>query len=103
MLDDAKHLHFIGIGGIGVSAVARIALGRGWKVSGSDVRQSQLTDAMVELGAKVTIGQKAENIEGADVVIVSTAIPAHNPELLAAQEQQVDRKSTRLNSSHVAT
>jgi len=89
MLDDAKHLHFIGIGGIGVSAVARIALGRGWKVSGSDVRQSQLTDAMVELGAKVTIGQKAENIEGADVVIVSTAIPAHNPELLAAQEQQV--------------
>lgn len=89
MLEDAKHLHFIGIGGIGVSAVARIALGRGWKVSGSDVRRSQLTDAMEALGATVTIGQKAENIDGADVVIVSTAIPEHNPELVAAKAKNM--------------
>lgn len=89
MLEDAKHLHFIGIGGIGVSAVARIALGRGYNVSGSDVRQSQLTDAMKELGADVTIGQRAENIDGADLVIVSTAIPEHNAELVAAREQNV--------------
>lgn len=89
MLEDAQRLHFIGIGGIGVSAVARIALGRGWKVSGSDVRRSQLTDAMVELGATVTIGQRAENIEGADVVIVSTAIPETNPELVAAKQQGI--------------
>lgn len=89
MLKDAERLHFIGIGGIGVSAVARIALGRGWKVSGSDVRRSQLTDAMEALGAQVTIGQKAENISGADVVIVSTAIPENNPELVAAREQGI--------------
>lgn len=89
MLTDAQHLHFIGIGGIGVSAVARIALGRGWKVSGSDVRQSQLTDAMQALGAHVVIGQKAENIHGADVVIVSTAIPEHNVELVAAKAQGI--------------
>lgn len=89
MLGNAKRLHFMGIGGIGVSAVARIALGRGWEVSGSDVRRSQLTDAMEALGATVTVGQKAENIDGADVVIVSTAIPDTNPELVAAKAQGI--------------
>lgn len=87
MLDGVKRLHFMGIGGIGVSAVARIAIGRGFEVSGSDVRRSQLTDAMQALGARVTIGQRAENVEGADVVVLSTAIPETNPELVAAREQ----------------
>lgn len=85
MLDGVQRLHFMGIGGIGVSAVARIALGRGFQVSGSDVRRSQLTDAMEALGATVNIGQRAENVEGADVVVLSTAIPESNPELVAAR------------------
>lgn len=89
MLKDAQTLHFIGIGGIGVSAVARIALGRGWRVTGSDVRESQLTEAIRALGATVTIGQRAKNIEGADLIIVSTAIPETNVELVAAREQGV--------------
>ncbi len=89
MIETGSHLHFIGIGGIGVSAVARIALGKGHKVSGSDVRQSQLTDAMQDLGASVVIGHDAKNIDGVDVVVVSTAIPAHNVELVAAKEQGV--------------
>ena len=87
MLKPGTKLHFLGIGGIGVSAVARVAIERGYPVSGSDVRQSALTDAMAALGARVTIGQRAENIEGAEVIVLSTAIPAHNPELLAARER----------------
>ena len=75
----------MGIGGIGVSAVARIALGRGFVVTGSDVRRSQLTDAMEALGAEVTIGQRPENVHGADVVVLSTAIPETNPELVEAR------------------
>jgi len=81
------HIHFIGIGGIGVSAVARVALERGHHVSGSDVRRSQLTDSIAEAGARVTIGHAPENLEGADLVVVSTAIPDHNVELRAAHER----------------
>jgi UDP-N-acetylmuramate--alanine ligase len=81
-----KKLHFIGIGGIGVSAVARIAIERGHDVRGSDVRRSQLTDAMEALGARVFIGHDASNLDGADTVVLSTAIPEHNAELKAARE-----------------
>ena len=87
MLKPGTRLHFRGIGGIGVSAVSRVALERGYPVSGSDVRRSALTDTMESLGARVTIGQRAENIEGAEVIVLSTAIPAHNPELVAARER----------------
>lgn len=89
MLEPDLRIHFIGIGGIGVSAVARIAVGRGYTVSGSDVRQSQLTDAMEALGATVTIGHAPENIDGVDVVVVSTAIPEHNVELSTARANGV--------------
>ena len=84
-MEPGTSLHFIGIGGIGVSAVARIAIGKGYRVSGSDVRRSQLTDAMAELGARVHIGHDASHIDGVDVVVVSTAIPDHNVELAAAK------------------
>lgn len=83
-------LHFLGIGGIGVSAVARIAIGRGCVVSGSDVRASQLTEAIEELGGKVYIGHDAANLEGVEVVVYSTAIPANNVELVAARERGLE-------------
>ena len=89
MIESGSRLHFIGIGGIGVSAVARIAIGRGYSVSGSDVRRSQLTDSMEALGAKVSIGHTPENVEDVDVVVVSTAIPAHNIELVTAKERGI--------------
>lgn len=89
MIPIDTRVHFIGIGGIGVSAVARIAIGRGYAVSGSDVRRSQLTDAMAELGATVTIGHAPENVEGVDLVVVSTAIPEHNIELVTARERGI--------------
>lgn len=90
-LHGVRSLHFIGIGGIGVSAVARIALGRGFRVSGSDVRQSQLTDAMQALGATVHIGHHAQHVHGVDVVVISTAIPSHNVELQEAITQNLRR------------
>ena len=89
MIEAGTKVHFIGIGGIGVSAVARIAIGRGLIVSGSDVRRSQLTDAMQALGATVAIGHAAQNVEGVDLVVVSTAIPAHNVELVTATERGI--------------
>ncbi|MEE2788877.1 MAG: UDP-N-acetylmuramate--L-alanine ligase [Myxococcota bacterium] len=82
---DSKY-HFIGIGGIGVSAVARVLHQQGAYVQGSDVRESQLTQALRALGIAVTIGHSAENIHGADVVVHSTAVPFDNLERVAARE-----------------
>lgn len=82
-----SRLHFLGIGGIGVSAVARLAIGRGCRVSGSDTRASQLTQAMESLGAVVHIGHDPRHLEGADAVVYSTAIPSDNVELVAAREK----------------
>ena len=83
-------IHMLGIGGIGVSGVARVLHQRGHQVRGSDVRQSSITDALQKEGIEVTIGHDASNIDGADVVVVSTAIPDHNVELVAAKEQGID-------------
>lgn len=80
------HVHFLGIGGIGVSAVARLVLARGIRVSGSDVRESSITQALAREGARVSIGHAAANLDGADLVVVSTAIPDTNPELRAAHD-----------------
>lgn len=85
-LNNFKHFHFIGIGGVGVSAVARQVLHAGHKVSGSDVRESCLTIEMRNAGAEVFIGHAANNLKGADLVVVSTAIPETNQELLAARK-----------------
>ena len=84
-LQSIGHVHLLGIGGIGVSAVARLLLARGLVVSGSDVRESAITLALREEGARVTIGHHPDNPAGADLVVVSTAIPASNPELVAAR------------------
>lgn len=86
-LEGVSRVHLLGIGGIGVSAVARLLLERGFKVSGSDVRESQLTQMMRSLGAAVTIGHRPENLDGAEIVVVSGAIPKDNIELVAARER----------------
>lgn len=80
------HIHFIGIGGTGLSAMARVLLERGEKVSGSDRNPSALADAIRDAGAQVFIGHAAENVQGADLVVRSSAVPDHNVEVIAAQE-----------------
>ncbi|MFO0744723.1 MAG: UDP-N-acetylmuramate--L-alanine ligase [Myxococcota bacterium] len=90
MLDTQRHIHLIGIGGIGVSGVARTLIALGHHVSGSDVRESQLTLGLRALGAHVTLDQKAENLGDADLVVFSTAIPDTNPELVAARAKGLE-------------
>jgi len=89
VLDGARRIHLIGIGGIGVSGVARALVALGFEVTGSDVRESQLTTAVRNLGATVHIGHDAKYVDGVDVVVHSTAIPETNPELVAARESGV--------------
>ncbi|MCX8005371.1 MAG: UDP-N-acetylmuramate--L-alanine ligase [Burkholderiaceae bacterium] len=84
-----KHLHFVGIGGAGMSGIAEVLLNLGYTVSGSDLADNAATRRLRELGARVTIGHAADNIAGADAVIVSSAVAADNPEVTAARARRV--------------
>ena len=88
MIDLTKHrnIHCIGIGGIGLSAIAEILLSRGYNVTGSDMKESMITDHLATLGAKIYIGHRAENVEGADLLVYSAAIAEDNPEIVRAKE-----------------
>ncbi|MDO4911116.1 MAG: UDP-N-acetylmuramate--L-alanine ligase [Corynebacterium sp.] len=84
---DLSHVHFIGIGGAGMSGLARIVLSRGYAVSGSDANDSRVLFALKSMGAEVFVGHEASQIAGATVVVISyAAIPDDNPELVAAKE-----------------
>ncbi len=89
MFAKIQRVHFVGIGGIGMSGIAEVLLNLGYKVSGSDRRQSAVTARLGALGAVIGEGHAAENISGADVVIVSSAIGVDNPEVMAAHEQHI--------------
>ncbi|MBT8338532.1 MAG: UDP-N-acetylmuramate--L-alanine ligase [Desulfatitalea sp.] len=78
------HIHFVGIGGIGMSGIAELLLNLNYKVSGSDLRRSEITERLAGIGGTVYKGHKPEQIAGADVVVVSSAIDAANPEVNAA-------------------
>jgi UDP-N-acetylmuramate--alanine ligase len=78
-------VHFVGIGGIGMSALARLLLARGVPVSGSDRSESTTSVELADLGARITIGHQASNIDGAGAIVVSTAITQDNPEMVAAR------------------
>ena len=82
---DVGPIHFVGIGGIGMSGIAEVLLNHGYVVQGSDLKESKITDRLARLGAHIFEGQKAQNIENADVVVVSSAIKPGNPELDAAR------------------
>ena len=84
-LAPGAYIHIVGIGGAGMSAIATVLLERGYRVSGSDQVESEVTRALQEQGAQVTIGQRAENVGAVDLVVISSAIRADNPELVAAQ------------------
>ncbi|MGI6361974.1 MAG: UDP-N-acetylmuramate--L-alanine ligase [Bacillota bacterium] len=87
---EGKNLYFIGIGGIGMSAIAKIMLGMGYRISGSDVKTSNLTNALSDLGAEIDIGHNAAHItEDVDVVIYSSAIKEDNPEMMAAKSKNL--------------
>lgn len=88
-LKDLKKAHFIGIGGIGMSALAFTLLSLGKEVSGSDSKKSNITDKLSEMGAEIHIGHQQSNIADVDAVIISTAIEKNNPELIRAKELNI--------------
>jgi UDP-N-acetylmuramate--alanine ligase len=82
-------IHFVGIGGIGMSGIAEVLVNLGYTVQGSDASDNYNLDRLRKKGAKVSVGHKAENVDGADVVVVSSAIKRDNPELMAARERRI--------------
>ncbi len=78
---DIGAIHFVGIGGIGMSGIAEVLLNHGYTVQGSDLKSTPITERLVELGAEIFVGQKAENLANAEVVVISSAIKPGNPEL----------------------
>ncbi|MFQ5662484.1 MAG: UDP-N-acetylmuramate--L-alanine ligase [Terriglobia bacterium] len=84
-----QHIHFVGIGGIGMSGIAEVLLNMGYTVSGSDLRLSPVTAHLAELGARIYEGHHAQNIQQAQVVVNSTAVPATNPEVQEAHRRQI--------------
>src|SRR5690349_20518078 len=82
-------IHFIGIGGIGMSGIAEVLCNLGYTVQGSDASENANVARLRDKGVKITVGHKAENVNGADVLVVSTAIKRDNPELVAARSQRI--------------
>lgn len=89
MKHKVKHLHFVGIGGSGMSGIAEVLLNLGYTISGSDLSSNTASQRLVSLGAKVMLGHAVENILGADAIVTSTAVKADNPEVLAAREKHI--------------
>ena len=89
MFAKIRQIHFVGIGGIGMSGIAEVLLNLGYRVSGSDLKGSAVTQRLAGLGAVVFEGHRAENIAGAEVVVTSSAIAAENPEVLEAHKLHV--------------
>jgi UDP-N-acetylmuramate--alanine ligase len=89
MFKKIKHIHFVGIGGIGMSGIAEVLLNLGYRVTGSDMRASDTTTRLKELGADIFIGHLAANITSPHVVVISSAVKNDNVEVVAAREQQI--------------
>ena len=85
MKHKVKSVHFVGIGGSGMSGIAEVLANLGFTVSGSDLADNATTRRLAGLGIRVTVGHAAGNIKGADAVVVSTAVKEDNPEVVAAR------------------
>lgn len=84
-----EHIHFVGIGGSGMSGIAEVLLNLGYRISGSDLSQSAVTQRLATLGATISLGHQAEHVKGADAIVTSTAVANNNPEVIAAREARI--------------
>ena len=84
-----KRIHFVGIGGAGMGGIAEVLLNEGYQISGSDIGENVVVKRLTKLGANIDIGHDSDNVNGASVIVVSTAIKADNPELLAAKKLRI--------------
>ena len=89
MFSKFQHIHFVGIGGIGMSGIAEVLLNLGYRVSGSDVKRTAITERLEKLGGIIHEGHAAGNIEGAHVIVTSTAVRPDNPEVVEAVRKQI--------------
>jgi UDP-N-acetylmuramate--alanine ligase len=89
MKHKVKRVHFVGIGGAGMSGIAEVLVTQGFRVSGSDLAETAVTRRLASLGAAITIGHAAGHVSGADAVVVSAAVAADNPEVIAARERGI--------------
>src|SRR4029453_10227666 len=84
-----QHLHFTGIGGIGMSGIAEVLLNLGYTISGSDLKITPITERLVTLGAKIYEGHRSANVAGAKALVVSSAVDEQNPEVQEARRLQI--------------
>ena len=89
MKHKVKHIHFVGIGGSGMSGIAEVLLNLGYRISGSDLHVNAATERLAKAGAQIVIGHAPENLAGADAVVTSTAVKGDNPEVIAARAQRI--------------
>lgn len=89
MFGKIQHIHFVGIGGIGMSGIAEVLVNLGYQVSGSDLREGPVTQRLASLGVQVTVGHDAACIQGAQVVVISSAVKGDNPEVVAARAAKI--------------
>ena len=89
MKHKVKHVHFVGIGGSGMSGIAEVLLNLGYEVSGSDLSSSSTTQRLESLGAKVLLGHNSENVASADALVISSAVSHNNPEVIAARAKRI--------------
>ncbi len=89
MFKRIKHIHFVGIGGIGMSGIAEVLLNLGYRVSGSDMKESDTTERLRKLGGEIFIGHRGENVESPHVVVISSAVKNDNVEVVAAREKLI--------------
>ena len=84
-----RHIHFIGVGGAGMSGIAEVLHNLGYEVSGSDINDGRTTQHLHTLGIQIFIGHDKNNVQGTDVVVISSAVSNDNPELMAARENRI--------------
>ena len=84
-----KHIHFVGVGGSGMSGIAEVLSNLGYTVSGSDLADNATTQRLAALGIRVDVGHSADNVTGADAVVTSTAVKQDNPEVIRAREMHI--------------
>src|SRR5579859_5625057 len=89
MFAKIQRIHFVGIGGIGMSGIAEVLLNLGYKVSGSDLKNSAVTQRLASLGASIVEGHRSENVAGAEVVVTSSAIATENPEVIEGHKLHI--------------
>src|SRR5688572_32978329 len=89
VLGQARRIHFIGVGGIGMSGIAELLVNLGYEVSGSDMHRTDITDRLESLGARIAEGHDAGNLGNAEVVVYSSAVKATNPEMVAARARRL--------------